>query len=82
MVVGISGGCGGTCPVLRRGECETQDEMEGDLSAEDRAALRMGPNAKLSGGAAVRLSAGLGVTLEPVPLRQARNQYHLKNQSA
>lgn len=27
-VVGISGNCGGGCPVLREGRCETQDEME------------------------------------------------------
>ena len=39
MVVGISGNCGGSCPVLRQGKCETQYEMEGELSIEDRIAL-------------------------------------------
>lgn len=39
FVVGINGNCGGGCPVLKRGECETQDEMEAELSDEDRAAL-------------------------------------------
>jgi hypothetical protein len=30
-VVGISGACGGSCPVLRDGRCETQAEMEPKL---------------------------------------------------
>lgn len=27
-IVGISGWCGPTCPVLKAGECEHQDEIE------------------------------------------------------
>jgi len=31
FAVGILGGCGGACPVLAAGRCETQAEMEPEL---------------------------------------------------
>lgn len=34
-VVGIAGGCGGGCPVLKRGECSSQDEMAAELAPAD-----------------------------------------------
>ena len=34
-VVGLSGGCGYTCPVFMRGECETQAEMIEEMSMEN-----------------------------------------------
>lgn len=34
-VVGISGGCGEGCPILKRGACETQAEMEPALAQLD-----------------------------------------------
>lgn len=39
FTVGISGLCGGACPVLQRGECETQGEMESALLPVDRLRL-------------------------------------------
>lgn len=31
MVIGIAGGCGTSCPVFLRRQCDVQDEMEADL---------------------------------------------------
>ena len=37
MVVGISGNCGLSCPVLRAGNCTEQADVLADLSAEELA---------------------------------------------
>ena len=42
-VVGISGGCGGDCPVLAAGECPDQAEMQGELKTMDLDFLQAKP---------------------------------------
>jgi len=33
--IGISGNCGGDCPLLLRGECPDQEEMEQEIPREN-----------------------------------------------
>lgn len=65
MVVGIAGGCGTSCPVFQRRQCDVQEEMEAALLASHPPVQRPAPGIE---------ACPMGLSVEPGPEGEAPSE--------